>query len=78
MYKPPKVKPNKNKKTKPLPEWNDSINNLDKFKLTSSESVKIILFLVEKENKLCFEKLRSSEKRLCGTIEASSISKYIK
>jgi hypothetical protein len=40
MYKPPKVKPSKNK-TKPLPEWNDTINNLDKYKLTSSEVVRI-------------------------------------
>jgi hypothetical protein len=37
-YKPPKVKPRKNK-NKPLPEWNDSINNLDKFKLTSTQIV---------------------------------------
>lgn len=39
MYKPPKVKPAKNKKNKPLPEWNDTINNLDRFKLSSSEVV---------------------------------------
>lgn len=42
-YRPPKVKPNKNKKTKPLPEWNSSINDLNKYKLTSSEIVKMFL-----------------------------------
>lgn len=39
-YRPPKVKPSKNKSNKPLPEWNSTINNLDQYKLTSSEVLK--------------------------------------
>ena len=58
FYQPPKVKINKKKKAKPLPEWNDSINDLGKYKLSSSEIVKfyliickcIFLFLVTKKN----------------------------
>jgi hypothetical protein len=32
--------PNSNSKPKPLPEWNNNINDLDKYKLSSSETVK--------------------------------------
>jgi hypothetical protein len=40
-YVPPKVKPSKNKSSKPLPEWNSNINDLEKYKLTSTECVLI-------------------------------------
>lgn len=40
-YRPPKVKPSKNK-AKPLPEWNSTINDLGKYKLTSTEVVRIL------------------------------------
>jgi hypothetical protein len=39
-YRPPKVKAAKNKK--PLPEWNSTVTDLDKLKLTSTEVVLII------------------------------------
>ncbi len=33
--------PNSNSKPKPLPEWNNNINDLDKYKLSSSETVNL-------------------------------------
>jgi hypothetical protein len=43
-YRPPKVKPNKNKSSKPLPEWNNTIGDLEKYKLNSSEVVRLYDF----------------------------------
>ena len=34
--------PNPNSKPKPLPEWNNNINDLEKYKLSSSETVKFL------------------------------------
>ena len=39
-YRPPKVKIDKNKINKPIPEWDSSINDLHKYKLSSTEIVK--------------------------------------
>lgn len=41
LYKPPKVKPSKKIKNKPLPEWDTNINDLTKYKLNSNEMVYI-------------------------------------
>lgn len=36
-YRPPKVKASKNKK--PLPEWNSTVSDIDKYKLSSTDIV---------------------------------------
>jgi hypothetical protein len=40
-YRPPKVKPSKKNQNKQLPEWDATINDLNKYKLSSGEIVNI-------------------------------------
>jgi hypothetical protein len=50
-YRPPKVKAMK-KATVPPPEWNSDVNDLGKYKLSSTDIVSKLFnsYLVEKEN----------------------------
>ena len=46
------------------PGWNDNINNLDKYKLSSADLVILLVYLVKKENQFDFKKFNRGQKRI--------------
>jgi hypothetical protein len=80
-FKPPKVKTKRRNTNQPLPEWNSTINDLNKYKLTSSEIVSkltnIIFIIAKKKDKFCFKKFGNSKKRFArGSYDYNNIINY--